>query len=113
MSRLGSASNPLRVAVIGAGPAGFYTVGNLQRQTDLTVEMDMFDALPSPFGLVRTGVAPDHQKYKTVIRVYQKMARCPNYRFYGCVEYGRQIHLLDLKAHYHQVVFTTDADHRL
>ncbi len=107
MSKPGSPSNPFRVAVLGAGPAGFYTVGALLRQSDLTVEIDMFDSLPSPFALVRTGVAPDHQKDKSVIRVYEKSARSPHCRFYGCVEYGRQIHLSDLKEHYHQVVFAT------
>ena len=109
MSKVGSATNPLRVAIIGAGPAGFYTVSNLLKQTDLTVEMDMFDRLPSPFGLVRAGVAPDHQKYKTVVRAYDKSAQNNNYRFYGCVEYGTHVHLADLKEHYHQVVFTTGA----
>jgi len=109
MSKVGSSENPLRVAIIGAGPAGFYTVSNLLKQTDLTVEMDMFDRLPSPFGLVRAGVAPDHQKYKTVIRVYNKSAQSPNFRFYGSVKYGEHIHLSDLQQHYHQVVFTTGA----
>lgn len=109
MSNIGSASNPLRVAIIGAGPAGFYSVSNLLKQADLTVEMDMFDRLPSPFGLVRAGVAPDHQKDKSVIRAYDKSARSPNFRFYGSVNFGQQIHLDDLKKHYHQVVFTTGA----
>jgi ferredoxin--NADP+ reductase len=75
----------------------------------MAVEVDMFDRLPSPFGLVRAGVAPDHQKYKTVTRVYDKNARMPNFRFYGLVEYGKHLHLDDLKRHYHQVVFTTGA----
>jgi ferredoxin--NADP+ reductase len=79
------------------------------KSSDLVVEVDMFDRLPSPFGLVRAGVAPDHQKYKTVTRVYDKNARLPNFRFYGLVEYGKHIHLQDLKRHYHQIVFTTGA----
>ena len=61
MSAVGTESNPLRVAVIGSGPSGFYTVSNLLKQTDLVVEVDVFDRLPPPYGLVRAGVAPDHQ----------------------------------------------------
>ena len=109
MSKVGSPENPLRVAIIGAGPAGFYTASSLLKRKDLCVQTDMFDGLPSPFGLVRTGVAPDHQKYKSVIRAYDKRAQTPDYRFYGCVEFGRHIELPDLKEHYHQVVFTTGA----
>ena len=109
MTSIGTASNPLRVAIIGSGPAGFYTFSNLRKQSDLVVEVDMFDRLPSPFGLVRAGVAPDHQKYKTVTRVYDKNARLPNFRFYGRVVYGKPRPPDDLKQHYHQVVFTTGA----
>ena len=109
MSAVGTEGNPLRVAIIGSGPAGFYTVSNFQKQKDLVVEFDMFDRLPTPFGLVRAGVAPDHQKDKSVQRAYDKSARLPNFRFYGNVEYGRDIHLEDLKKHYHQVMFTTGA----
>lgn len=109
MSLVGSESNPLRVAIIGSGPAGFYTVSNLLKQRDLYVEMDMYERLPCPFGLVRAGVAPDHQKDKKVMRVFDKNARNPNYRFYGFVEYGKHIHLEDLKNHYHQIMFATGA----
>jgi ferredoxin--NADP+ reductase len=63
MAAVGTQENPLRVAIIGSGPSGFYTVSNLLKQSDLVVEMDMFDRLPTPFGLVRGGVAPDHKKY--------------------------------------------------
>ncbi len=109
MSKVGSESNPLRVAIIGSGPAGFYTVSNFLKQTDLTVEMDMFERLPTPFGLVRAGVAPDHQKYKTVTRAYDKSAQHSSFRFFGNVEYGTDITLDDLKAHYHQIMFATGA----
>ena len=61
MSEIGTESNPLRVAIIGSGPAGFYTVSNFFKHKDLAVELDMFDRLLTPFGLVRAGVAPDHQ----------------------------------------------------
>ena len=109
MPNPGTDDNPLRVAIIGSGPAGFYVVERLFKETGLSVEVDMFDELATPFGLVRGGVAPDHQKIKSVIRVYDRSARKPNFRFYGNVRYGRDIHLGDLQAHYHQVCFTTGA----
>jgi ferredoxin--NADP+ reductase len=109
MSAVGSADNPLRVAIIGSGPAGFYTVSNFLKHKELSVEFDMFDRLPTPFGLVRAGVAPDHQKDKSVQRAYNKSAQNPNFRFYGNVEYGSDITLADLKKHYHQIMFTTGA----
>ena len=109
MAAVGSEGNPLRVAIIGSGPAGFYTVSNFGKHKELQVEIDMFDRLPTPFGLVRAGVAPDHQKDKSVVRAYAKSATKPNFRFYGNVEYGRDISLDDLKQHYHQVIFTTGA----
>ncbi|MFV2089299.1 MAG: FAD/NAD(P)-binding protein, partial [Pseudomonadales bacterium] len=62
MAGVGSTANPLRVAIIGSGPAGFYTVSNLLKHTDLAIEIDMFERLPTPFGLVRAGVAPDQQR---------------------------------------------------
>ena len=73
----GSPDNPLRVAVIGSGPSGFYAVAHLQAQKDLTVQVDLYDRLPTPFGLVRGGVAPDHQKIKSVTRIYDKIASNP------------------------------------
>jgi ferredoxin--NADP+ reductase len=109
MAAVGSEENPLRVAIIGSGPAGFYTVSNFGKHKELKVEIDMFDRLPTPFGLVRAGVAPDHQKDKSVVRAYAKSAVNPNFRFYGNVEYGTDITLDDLKRHYHQVIFTTGA----
>ena len=66
MSAVGTALNPLRVAVIGSGPSGFYTVSNLLKQTDLVVEVDMFDRLPTPYGLVRAGVAPRSDLHATI-----------------------------------------------
>ena len=104
MAAVGTESNPLRVAIIGSGPAGFYTVSNFLKQKELHCEFDMFDRLPTPFGLVRAGVAPDHQKDKSVQRAYDKSAQNPNFRFYGNVEYGTDITLADLKKHYHQVM---------
>ncbi len=109
MTQPGTETNPLRVAIIGSGPAAFYAVEHLFKQTDLVIEVDMFDRLPTPFGLVRGGVAPDHQKIKTVTRVYHQLASHPRFRFYGNVEFGKHIHLADLKEHYHQIVYATGA----
>ncbi len=88
MPEIGIEASRIRVAIIGFGPAGFYTVSNFFKQKELSVELDMYDRLPSPFGLVRAGVAPDHQKDKSVIRAYDKSAANPKYRFSGNVEYG-------------------------
>ncbi|HAK53669.1 MAG TPA: NADP oxidoreductase [Gammaproteobacteria bacterium] len=109
MAEVGAESNPLRVAIIGSGPAGFYTVSNFFKQNELRVELDMYDRLPTPFGLVRAGVAPDHQKDKSVMRAYDKSAANANFRFFGNVEFGSHITLEDLKKYYHQVIFTTGA----
>jgi ferredoxin--NADP+ reductase len=97
----------LRVAVIGAGPAGFYTAEQLLKHKTFPVEVDLFDRLPTPYGLVRGGVAPDHQKIKSVTRVYEKIARSHGFRYFGHVEFGTDITLNDLKKHYHQIVFAT------
>ena len=107
MTPLGTSENPLRVAVIGSGSAGFYTVQHLFQTKDLAVKADMYDRLPTPFGLVRLGVAPDHQRIKSVVQVYNKLAVDPRFRFFGGVEYGADISIGDLRAHYHQIAFTT------
>jgi ferredoxin--NADP+ reductase len=106
---LGTESNPLRVAIFGAGPAGFYAADYFLKLTNIVVEVDMYDRLPTPFGLVRGGVAPDHQKIKSVTAAYDKVAAKPRFRFFGNVEYGKHIKLDDLKQHYHQVLFSTGA----
>ncbi len=106
---VGTDNHPLRVAIIGAGPAGFYLADHLLKQKDLAVEIDMFDRLPTPFGLVRHGVAPDHQKIKMVARVFEKVAAHHRFRFFGNVECGAHLTNADLKHHYHQIVYTTGA----
>ncbi len=106
---IGTEANPLRVAIIGAGPTGFYTAGHLFKQKDYVVEVDVYDRLPTPFGLVRGGVAPDHQKIKSVTKAYDRIASNPRFRYYGFVEFGADVHLEDLKKHYHQIVFTVGA----
>jgi ferredoxin--NADP+ reductase len=109
MTQIGTASRPLRVAVVGSGPAAFYGVEHLFKQSELVVEADMFDRLPTPFGLVRYGVAPDHLKIKTVTRAYDALAAHPRFRFFGNVDFGTHLTLADLQRHYHQVLFATGA----
>jgi ferredoxin/flavodoxin---NADP+ reductase len=105
----GSADRPLRVAIIGSGPAAFYAADCLYKESGLTAEIDMFDRVPTPFGLVRFGVAPDHPKIKSVTRVFEVIAGRPNFRFYGNVELGRHISVADLRDHYHQIIYATGA----
>jgi ferredoxin--NADP+ reductase len=106
---LATAEQPLRVAVFGAGPAGFYVAEHLLRHADLVVDIDMFDRLPTPYGLVRAGVAPDHQKIKAVTAAFDKVAAHPRFRFFGGVELGKDLSVTDLRTHYHQIVYTTGA----
>jgi ferredoxin--NADP+ reductase len=115
MAPLGTQETPLRVAIIGSGPSGFYAAEPLLHQANLVVQVDMFDRLPTQYGLVRGGVAPDHPKIKTVSKVYDRTAENPNFRFYGYVELGKDIMLDDLKAYYHAVIFAVGAqtDRRL
>src|SRR2546428_3128 len=98
---------PIRVAVIGSGPAGFYAAGHLLKESAVEVEVDMLERLPTPWGLVRSGVAPDHPKIKSVSRVYEKTAAHPRFRYFGNVTLGEDISREDLLAHYHAVVYAT------
>jgi ferredoxin--NADP+ reductase len=99
--------SPLRVAVVGAGPAGFYLVERLLARPGVTV--DLFERLPTPYGLVRYGVAPDHEKIRNVTRVFDKIAARPGFRFFGNVGVGEALTLDDLRRHYHQIAFATGA----
>jgi len=93
--------------VIGSGPAGFYAAGHLLKNSDSTLEVDMFERLPTPWGLVRSGVAPDHPKIKSVTRVYEKTAANPRFRYYGNVNFGKHISRAELLEHYHAIVYAT------
>lgn len=99
---------PLRVAVVGAGPAGFYVAESLLKQRD-DVSVDLFEKLPTPYGLVRYGVAPDHQKLKSVTRLYERTCSDPRVRFLGNVAFGRDVDIGDLKRHYNAVVYAVGA----
>jgi ferredoxin--NADP+ reductase len=109
MATAGTPAQPLRVAIVGAGPTGFYAADHLLRETGMVVEVDLFDRLPTPFGLVRGGVAPDHQKIKSVTAAFDKVAANPRFRFFGNVELGKHLSVDDLRRHYHQVIYCTGA----
>ena len=100
---VGHPERPLRVAVVGTGPAGFFTAEALLK-ADVAVEIDLIDRLPTPFGLVRSGVAPDHQKIKSVIRAYARTAQAPNVRYLGNVSVGHDPSVHDLLTAYDHVV---------
>jgi ferredoxin/flavodoxin---NADP+ reductase len=102
---LGTEQTPLRVAIVGSGPAGFYTAEHILKHEGTHAEVDMFDRLPTPYGLVRFGVAPDHPKIKSVIRVYEKTAARPEFRFFGNVEVGTDVSVDELRERYHAIVF--------
>jgi ferredoxin/flavodoxin---NADP+ reductase len=108
-------AQPLRVAIIGSGPSGLYAAGALQRSTDVAAQVDVFDRLPTPWGLVRAGVAPDHPNIKAVTRMYEKTASHPEFRFFGNVEIGRDITVEELSDRYHAVIYAFGAasDRRL
>ena len=102
----------MRAAIIGAGPSGFYATGML---LNVGFAVDLYDVLPTPFGLVRAGVAPDHPNIKAVTRVFDKTARHADFRFFGGVELGRDITRAELLERYHAVVYAlgTSDDNRL
>jgi len=105
---IGSEARPLWVAVVGAGPAGFYAIESLLK-SDIQVRVDIFERLPTPFGLVRSGVAPDHQSIKGVTRIYDKILADTRVRFFGHVTIGSDITPAELHAHYDQVIYAVGA----
>jgi ferredoxin--NADP+ reductase len=102
-----TADSPTRIAVVGSGPAGFYTAGHLLKAGGERVEVDMIERLPTPWGLVRSGVAPDHPKIKSVTRVYEKTAAHPGFRFFGNVTFGVHVSREELLERYHAIVYAT------
>ncbi len=98
----------LRVAVVGSGPAGFYAAGALLA-ADVPVAVDLIERLPTPWGLVRLGVAPDHPKIKSVSRAFEKIAVQPGFRFLGNVQVGRDVRHDELLEHYDAVVYAVGA----
>jgi len=100
---------PLRVAIVGAGPAGVY-VADVLMKSDVEVSIDLFERQPAPFGLIRYGVAPDHPRIKGIVKALHQVLSKPQVRLLGNVEYGVDIKLDDLRRHYDAVVFTTGAE---
>ncbi|MCK8517229.1 FAD-dependent oxidoreductase [Methylonatrum kenyense] len=108
MATTDHSDNTLKIAVVGSGPSGFYAAEALLR-ADLPVQVDMLERLPTPFGLVRSGVAPDHPKLKEVIKVYDRIARNPEFRFLGNVALGEDLTVDELQANYHAIVLACGA----
>lgn len=106
---------PMRVAVIGSGPSGIFATEALLKQTDFPVEVDVFDRLPTPYGLVRYGVAPDHLTIKSVTKGFEKTLSDPRVRFLGNVEFGKDLSAEEARDHYDAVMYTVGAssDRRL
>ncbi len=100
----------LRLAIVGAGPAGIYAADILQKHDRaFDVSIDLFDRLPAPYGLVRYGVAPDHPRIKGIINALRDVLDSGGIRIFGNVNFGTDITLADLKRHYHAVIFSTGA----
>ncbi len=100
----------LRVAIVGAGPAGIYAADLLIKHDKVSdVSIDLFERLPAPYGLVRYGVAPDHPRIKGIVNSLREILDSGKIRFFGNVNYGTDVTLNDLKQHYHAVIFATGA----
>ncbi|MBX2998461.1 MAG: FAD-dependent oxidoreductase [Caldilineaceae bacterium] len=108
-STLGTGSRPLRIAIVGAGPSGLYAAGALLQQKEYHVSIDIFDRLPTPYGLVRYGVAPDHQKIKSVTKIYERTLSDARVRYFGNVALGSDISRAEMKAHYDQIIYAVGA----
>jgi ferredoxin--NADP+ reductase len=100
-----------KIVIVGAGPAGYFTAQAFQKaqSDDFSFAIDMIERLPTPWGLVRSGVAPDHPKIKTVSKVFEKIAKEPNFRLFANVELGKDVSLKDLRDQYDVVVLATGA----
>ncbi|MGD0980204.1 MAG: FAD-dependent oxidoreductase [Solirubrobacteraceae bacterium] len=105
MTEVDTGDARVRVAIIGSGPAGSYAAGQLLSHSAAELHVDLFERLPTPWGLVRAGVAPDHPKIKSVTRVYERTAEHARLRYYGNVEFGRDLTLADLRAHYNAIIY--------
>ena len=109
MSQPGTPENPLRVAVVGSGPSGFYATEALIK-SGLSVKIDMLERLPAPYGLVRNGVAPDHAKLKQAIQLYDKIAEAKEFKYLGNVNVGRDVSVEELKNTHHVILFACGAE---
>ena len=106
---LGTPDRPVRIAIVGAGPAGFYAAEALLKNKAVTSMIDIFNHQPNPFGLVRDGVAPDHQSIKGVTRIYDGILANERVRYFGNVTLGTELYHADLKANYDQIIYAVGA----
>lgn len=106
---IGSQNRPLTVAIIGSGPSGFYAADHLIKQDNINIEVDMFDKLPTPYGLVRAGVAPDHQQIKSVTKIYEKLAQNEKFRFWGNIELGKDIPKSEFLNYFDAIIYAVGA----
>ena len=109
MAQIGTENNPLRVAIVGSGPSGFYAAEALTKSGTI-VQLDMLERLPNPYGLVRSGVAPDHPKLKQAIQVFDKIAQSPGFNFIGNVTVGKDITVAELCRTHHAIIFSCGAE---
>src|SRR4051812_24480652 len=110
MPSIGTPERPLSVAVVGSGPSGFYAAEALLKTPDLAVRVHVFDRLPTPFGLVRGGVAPDHQKIKSVAAVYERTAQDPRVRYFGAVKAGKDVSVAELAERHDAVIWAVGCE---
>ena len=109
MTQYTGGASQIRVAIIGSGPSGFYAADHLLKQSEPLIHVDMYERLPTPFGLVRGGVAPDHEKIKSVTKLYSRIAAHQRFSFYGNIEFGSDVTRADLSEHYHGVIYAVGA----
>ncbi len=109
MTQNAGSDTTIRVAIIGSGPSGFYAADHLLKQSDPLIQVDMYERLPTPFGLVRGGVAPDHEKIKSVTKLYSRIAAHERFSFYGNIEFGGDVTRADLSEHYHGIIYAVGA----
>lgn len=109
MTDKASKTSRIRVAIIGSGPSGFYAADHLLKQTEPLIFVDMYERLPTPFGLVRGGVAPDHENIKSVTKLYSRIAAHERFSFYGNIDFGADVTRRDISRHYHGIIYATGA----
>lgn len=102
-------SRPYHVAIVGSGPSGFFAAAALLKAEDVDVRVDMLEMLPTPFGLVRSGVAPDHPKIKSISAQFEAIAQDPRFRFFGNVTIGEHVEAAELAQRYDAVIYAVGA----
>lgn len=106
---IGTEQRPLRVAIVGSGPSAFYAADDLMKTQGMHIEVDMIEKLPTPYGLVRIGVAPDHASIKNVTKIYERIAQRPEFHFWGNVEFGVDVQRSDLLQWFDAIIYAVGA----